>query len=50
MVELAPRRGARVLDAVTGRPLSETDARVGRLVEHAVANYQVAADLLKDAR
>lgn len=50
VVELSPRRGTRVLDAADGRPLARTDARVGRLIEHAVASYQAAADLLKGAR
>lgn len=49
VVELTPRRGLRVIDAASGRPLAPSDGRIARVVEHAVAGYQNAADRLRAA-
>ena len=47
LVELAPKRRARVLEAESGRELPMTDAKAAAWINEAVAHYQVAAGILR---
>jgi phosphoglycerol transferase MdoB-like AlkP superfamily enzyme len=46
VVELSPRRRARVLEAKTGRALRD-DIKAGAWINETVAHYQTAADILR---
>jgi hypothetical protein len=47
VVELSPRRGAKVVESVSGLALRDDDPRVAGLADEAAAHYQVAAQLLR---
>ena len=44
---LSPKRHTRLIDAGSGRQLSPGDPRAGRLLDEAIAYYQVATDVLR---
>ena len=47
LVELSPKRQARVLEAKTGRDVSRHDPIAVSWIDETVAHYQVAADILR---
>ena len=47
VIELAPKRRVRVMDAATGRPVSKDDPKVAHLIAEAVAHYQAATTVLR---
>jgi phosphoglycerol transferase MdoB-like AlkP superfamily enzyme len=47
LVELSPKRRARILEAESGRELPMTDAKAAAWINEAVAHYQVAAGILR---
>jgi hypothetical protein len=47
LVELSPKRRARVLDAETGREISVHHPQARGWIEETVAHYQVATDVLR---
>ena len=47
VVELAPKRRVRVMDAATGRPVSKDDPKVAHLIAEAIAHYQAATMVLR---
>ncbi|MFY9271159.1 MAG: LTA synthase family protein [Candidatus Manganitrophaceae bacterium] len=50
VVELSPKRRVRVLDVLTGKPQSASDPRAERVINEAIANYQVATEELRADR
>ena len=50
VVELSPKQRVRVVHALTGKPVHATDPRHERLVNKAVAHYQIATDVLRGNR
>ncbi len=49
VVELKPKQFARVVDVVTGTTVPATDPRAKQMVDAAVAQYQLASDMLGGA-
>lgn len=47
VVELSPKRHVRVVDAATGKPLPGNEVGAESAVREAIANYEIAAEMLR---
>lgn len=47
VVELSPKRHLRVLDVRTGKPQPANDPRAERVINEAIADYQIATEVLR---